>query len=301
MSIRKMFMVFLPALALVFSALLWGEGLNSAEAISLGGIVNKAQKAVKVGQAVNKAAQDFTPEQEYYIGRAVAANLLATYPPADEPELNAYLNKVGQALALASDKPETFGGYHFLAMKTREVNAFACPGGFILVSKGLINLCRSEDDLAAVLAHEIAHIQLEHGIKAIKKGRQSEVAGLLISEAAKEITPGQLGQLVGLFDKSIGDVVKKMMVNGYSREQELEADYQALVIMSRVGYHPRHLVQVLAQMKAKFTQKSTGFAKTHPSPELRMKEAQGYLPPGKAPDSPRRRLARYKKALTGPR
>ena len=297
MSTRKALSVLSSLAVVIVVALSLGPGAENAGAISLGGIVNKTQKAVKVGKAVSKATEDFTPEQEYYIGRAVAANLLATYPPANEPKLNAYLNKVGQSLAQASDKPETFGGYHFLAMKTNEVNAFACPGGFILVSKGLINLCRNEDDLAAVLAHEVAHIQLEHGIKAIKKGRQSEVAGLLVSEAAKEITPGQMKQLVGLFDQSIGDVVKKMMVNGYSQDQELEADYQAMVIMSRVGYHPRHLVQVLDRMKAGFTPKSTGFAKTHPSPDTRMKEVQGYLPPGKTPGVPKSRESRYNQVL----
>lgn len=283
--------------SLAVTIIILGPGADRSGAISLGGIINKAQKAVKVGKAVDKATEDFTPEQEYYIGRAVAATILTDYPPADIPALDAYLNRVGQTLARASDKPETFGGYHFLALKTNEVNAFACPGGFILVSRGLIGLCRSEDDLAAVLAHEIGHIQLEHGIKAIKKGRMGEVAGLLASEAAGELAPGGLGKLVGLFDQSIGDIIKKMVVNGYSREQELEADYAALVIMDRVGYHPRRLVDVLSRMKDRFKNDKKGFAKTHPSPEVRIKTAQGYLPGGDPQPPAKPRMARYRKAV----
>jgi beta-barrel assembly-enhancing protease len=269
----------------------------SVEALSIGGLLNKAQKAVKVGKAVDKASQDFTPEQEYYIGRAVGANLLSTYPALNDPGLDRYLNLVGRSLAQASDKPETFGGYHFLALKTNQVNAFACPGGLIMVSRGLLKLCRNESDLAAILSHEIGHVQLEHGMKAIKKGRTGEVAGLLAAEAARELTPGGLGKLVGLFDKSIGDVVKKMMTNGYSRDQELEADHAALVIMNRVGYHPLHLQGVLTRMEAGFTKKSKGFAKTHPAPNVRLKAARGYLPQGEPPGPPKARQARFKKAL----
>ncbi len=277
--------------------IIFGPGAGSAGAFSIGGIINKAHKVARVGKAVEKASQDFTPEQEYYIGRAVAANILSMYPPADKPRLDAYLNLVGRALAQASDKPETFGGYHFLALKTKEVNAFACPGGFVLVSRGLLDLCRSEDDLAAVLAHEIGHVQLEHGIKAIKQGRMGEVTGLLVSEAVGELSPVQFGRLVDLFNKSIGDVVKRMMVNGYSREQEFEADYAALEIMNRVGYHPRHLVEVLNRMKARFTKKSKGFAKTHPAPAVRIETVEGYLPPGKSPQPPKVRKRRFEKAL----
>ena len=284
-------------LLLVWLMIGFGPLAGTARALSLGGVLDKAQKAVRVGQAFHKASQDFTPEQEYYIGRAVAASILSTYPPHNDPTLNAYLNWIGRSLARASDKPETFGGYHFLAMETQEVNAFACPGGLILVSQGLIDLCHNEDELAAVLAHEIGHVQLDHGLKAIKQGRMTDAAGLLAAEAAGELTPGGMGQLVGLFNESIGDVVKKMVVNGYSREQELEADYAALTILDRVGYHPRNLVAVLEGMRARFTEKSAGFAKTHPDPKDRIAEVEGYLPPEPAPGPPPARQDRFRKAL----
>ena len=166
-----------------------------------------------------------------------------------------------------------------------------------MVSRGLIGLCRSEDDLAAVLAHEVGHVQLEHGLKAIKKGRMGEVAGLLATEAAGELAPGGLGKLVGLFNESIGDVIKNMVVNGYSREQELEADYAALVIMNRVGYPPSRLIDVLDRMKERFSNDKKGFAKTHPSPQDRIERARGYLPPVQPQAPPKPRMARYEKAL----
>ena len=102
----------------------------------LGGSVGRvlpgqAGSAMKVATAFGKSFQDITPEQEHYIGRAVAANVLAVYPPKDDERLNYYVNTLGQTLAQASDRPETFGGYHFLVLDSPEINAFAAPGGLI--------------------------------------------------------------------------------------------------------------------------------------------------------------------------
>jgi len=121
--------------------------------------------------AAEKTFQDITPKQEHYIGRSVAATVLEAYKPYDRASLNQYLTVLGQTLAQYSDKPETFGGYHLLVLETDEINAFAAPGGLILVSRGLLRCCRSEDALASVLAHEIGHVQNQHGLRAIKRGR----------------------------------------------------------------------------------------------------------------------------------
>ncbi len=85
----------------------------------------EAQSVVRTAQAAAKAAEDITPEQEYYIGRAVAATLLGRYRPLERSELIEYVNLIGQALAMASDRPETFGGYRFLVLDSDEINAFA--------------------------------------------------------------------------------------------------------------------------------------------------------------------------------
>ena len=101
----------------------------------------------------------------------MAATVLVTYKPFDREQANAYLNLLGQTVAQFSTKPETFGGYHFLLLDTDEVNAFAAPGGLILISRGMVRCCKSEDELVAVLAHEISHVDHQHGLKAIRKGR----------------------------------------------------------------------------------------------------------------------------------
>jgi len=264
---------------------------------SLGSLGKKVKSALKIGKAVQKASEDFTPEQEYYIGRAVGATVLSKYKPLNNPSVNKYLNLVGQALAQASDVPETFGGYHFLALDTKEINAFACPGGLILVSKGLLECCQSEDDLAAVLAHEIGHVQYKHGLKAIKQSRTTEVGKLLASEGLNTVGGGGLGKLVGLFSESIGDVVQTMMVSGYSRSQEREADEAAVIITSRVGYHPQGIIRVLTEMKKHFKPDSRGFAKTHPDPEERIKDLEPYTCQAGAYACPQVRETRFRKAV----
>ncbi len=249
---------------------------------------------IKLGKAIHKASQEITPEQEYYLGRAVGAKLLGQYKPLDDFELNRYLNLIGLALAAASDMPSTFGGYHFLALDTDEVNGFACPGGLILVSRGLIELCRSEDELAAVLAHEIGHVQYRHGVDAIKKGRLSEVGKIIAMESFERA--GGAGRLVSLFSDSVGDVVKALAVTGYSREQEYEADLAAVTIVKRVGYDQGGLVRVLSAMKERAKTDRAGFFKTHPDPADRIEYLVKEIDRRPPADSPLRR-ARFEKAM----
>ena len=87
-------------------------------------------------------------------------------PPKDLAKISGMLT-----LSKTSDLPETFGGYHFLILDSDEINAFAAPGGFIFVTRGLLRCCKHEDAAAAVLAHEIGHVELRHGLQAIKKSR----------------------------------------------------------------------------------------------------------------------------------
>ncbi|MBW2091638.1 MAG: hypothetical protein JRI34_05880, partial [Deltaproteobacteria bacterium] len=111
------------------------------------------EKAEAIQKEVTEAAKsfrDFTPEQEYYIGRAVGATILNQYRPYEEPEANLYLNLLGQTLAQFSELPETFNGYHFLILDADDINALSAPGGLIFVSRGLLRCCEHEDALAAV-------------------------------------------------------------------------------------------------------------------------------------------------------
>jgi predicted Zn-dependent protease len=119
-----------------------------------GGVITSSQadSITRSTKAVEKSQQELTPEQEYYVGRAVVASVLKTYQPLDRAQPNTYLNLLGQSLAIFSNLPETFGGYHFLLLDSDEINAFAAPGGLILVTRGMLQCCNNEDELAAVLA-----------------------------------------------------------------------------------------------------------------------------------------------------
>ncbi|MCG8618015.1 MAG: peptidase M48, partial [Desulfobacterales bacterium] len=85
---------------------------------------DQAQSLVEVGQAVMKTFESFTPEQEYYMGRTISAMVLDKYPAFDNGPANDYVNLVGQTLAAASDRPDTFGGYRFQIQDSDEINAF---------------------------------------------------------------------------------------------------------------------------------------------------------------------------------
>jgi len=235
----------------------------------------QAESINRAAVAVEKTYQDITPEQEHYIGRSVAATVLAAYKPCDAAALNQYVNVLGQTLALYSDRPETFGGYHFLVMDTEEVNAFAAPGGLVLVSRGLLRCCRSEDALAAVLAHEIGHVQSQHGLRAIKKGRLTSALTVLALEAGKNVAGQELAELTQAFEGSVTDITGTLMNSGYARSLENEADAAAVQILTRAGYAPQALSDMLTVMKTRLAADSRGFGKTHPSPDARIQHVGG--------------------------
>ncbi len=260
---------------------------------------DQAQSINRGASAVGKAFEQLTPEQEYYIGRSVAATILATYTPYDNAEATRYINTLGKALALASGKPETFGGWHFLIMDTDEINAFAAPGGFIMISRGMLRCTRNEDELAAVLAHEIGHVQLEHGLRAIKKSRWTSAFTILGTEAAKNLGGRELAELTAAFEGAIGDVTATLVNSGYARSLEREADTAAIEIMRRVGYNPTGLVNMLNEMGKRLEKDTRGFAKTHPAPSDRIRDIKreiGSLEPI-VPHAFRQ--ARFGKALAG--
>lgn len=253
----------------------------------------------RVATAVGQAAQDLTPENEYYIGRAVAANVMANYPPSSDERINMYLNVLGQTLAQASDRPDTFGGYHFIMLDTPEINAFAAPGGLIMVSRGMIRLCKTEDQLAAVLAHEISHVVGQHGLKAIKTDRLRNVGTLLVKEAAKSYGPSQLAQLTTAFEGSIDDISASLINNGYSRDLEREADRGSITILTRVGYDPAALVSMLTEMQKQWKPGGPGFAKTHPEPKDRIADIKPMVTTVAAKQVSPARQKRFEAALSG--
>jgi predicted Zn-dependent protease len=259
--------------------------------------VDQADSINRTASAAGKAFEKLTPENEYYIGRSVAAMILGSYEVYDNDEANLYVNTIGQALALSSDKPETFGGYHFLIMDTDEINAFGTPGGLILISRGMLRCCKNEDEVAAVLAHEVGHVQHEHGLRAIKKSRWTSLGTVAGSELLKNLGPEQLAQATEIFEGSISDVTQTLVNSGYARKLESEADATAVTILRRVGYNPQGLCNMLSEMGKRLDHDERGFAKTHPDPADRVADIKGLMGPVGPVAKQAVRDARFKKAL----
>jgi beta-barrel assembly-enhancing protease len=260
---------------------------------------SQANSVNKVAAAADKTMEDITPSQEYYIGRAVAASILKQYKVYDNRNATHYLNLVGQSLAAFSEKPSTFGGYHFVIMDTDEINAFAAPGGLILVSRGLLRCCRNEDALAAVLAHEVAHVQYSHALKAISKSRYASLGVVIGTEALKNLGPDQLAEATKAFEGTISDITSTIVNSGYARRLEVQADAGAVQILTRVGYDPNGLKQMLEEMDRRMKPGSSGFGKTHPDPKARIDEIKPLLRNAVVTPAPHARQDRFDKAMAG--
>ncbi len=230
---------------------------------------------IKTGQALRKGFADLTPQEEHYLGRAVAARILGQYQPLDDDGRTRYLNTLGLLLARFSSRPETFGGWHFMLLDSDEVNAFAAPGGFVFVTRGLYATCATEEQLAAVLAHEVSHVTLRHGLGAIKNERLTEAFTIIGTEAAKEYSGGKLAQLTAAFEGSINDIANQLIVSGYSQGQEYSADAEAARVAWRAGYDPAGLPEFLQALRDRGRKGATkGFFSTHPPAGERLKRAE---------------------------
>ncbi len=243
------------AAALVFSGCAAvGGGLQAVSGLNVGGVNLSGLNSV--GKNVSRAGEteDFTPEQKYYTGRTVAADLLTREKPSDKAALEAYVGKIGQTLALGcglGDLPG--GGWHFILIQGQEPEAYSCPGGIIFVSEGLVKFCENEDELAGALAHEIEHIALDHPIKAISAAnRKAALAGLSswgLSAAAQSqgVDGGNLANLTQAFDGVVKEVANSAS-HGYDRDKEAEADAAAVELLVETGYDPRGLEHLLSRL-----------------------------------------------------
>jgi predicted Zn-dependent protease len=287
-----------PLLSAVFSGCKTIDQLaKSGPSFQFGDVVVDTKAIAKETQTVTKSFRDITPEQEYYIGRTVGAVILQKYKPYNNLKADRYINVMGQMLAQASDRPETYGGYHFLIQDSDEINAFAAPGGFIFVTRGMLRCCPNEDAVAAVLAHEIGHVQYKHSLRAIKQSRVTSALTSLTIKGAKKYGDEDLAALTETFEESISDITRTLIVNGYSRSFENQADLAAISILQRTGYNPNGLTAMLNQMKTRLKPGRQDFAKTHPSPDSRLAEVQAHIGKYSIVRSPQARQARFKVAL----
>jgi predicted Zn-dependent protease len=229
----------------------------------------------KTSKALRSSFAEITEEEEYYIGRAVSALILSQYPVYKNDALTNYVNRVGNAVVIHSDRPETYAGYHFLILDTGEVNALAAPGGFIFITKGLLKRCQDEEMLGCILAHEVGHVSAKHGLKSIKKSRLIDAFRIIGAEAAKRYTPERLSQLTDIFEDTLGDIAEKLIERGYDRKYEYEADELSMKTSARTGYNANGLLDFLGTMVDDTSMESDkGWFKTHPSAKDRIGRVQ---------------------------
>jgi predicted Zn-dependent protease len=206
---------------------------------------------------------DYSPEEETRIGRQIAGNLLGAVPLVRDDKLQRYVNLVGNWVALQSGRKDI--NWHFGVVDTEDINAFAAPGGYIFVTKGLYQRLNNEAELAGVLAHEIAHVTLKHHLKVLK---QSSLIGALGQAASNKVKDSD--QVV---QNLIGNGAE-IMARGLDKNAEFEADRVGIVFAARAGYDPWGLPEVLqdlAGLPAKDNRTSLLY-KTHPHPADRLAE-----------------------------
>jgi predicted Zn-dependent protease len=241
--------ILLSTLALPASAFDFGNMDNLKDAL---------QKAKKVNDQVKKATEDVPEPKEIEMGGSIASNLLGAAPLLKNAAVQKYVNDVGRWLALQTERPDL--PWQFAVLDDEDVNAFASPGGYIFITKGLLMHMKSEAELAGVLAHEISHVLRKHHLNAIKKGARTELMTEFASEAVKE--KGGNKNLIKLANAGT-----ELYARGLDKDDEFEADRMGVVIAARAGYDPYGLpavLQTLQSLNAKDTKLALMF-KTHPA------------------------------------
>jgi predicted Zn-dependent protease len=238
---------------------------------------------------------EYTMEDDYYLGRAVAVQILGVYRLyTKDITMSIYLNKICQAIILNSPKPVLFNGYRAAILDSQELNAFATPGGHIFLTKGLIECAGGEDDLAAIIAHEVAHIQLRHAIAVIEEERlAAELSMAADRTAAKASRYASPQERAVLFGRSAAAAAAALMNSGYVQSQEFEADAAAIGLLYRAGYDPAAMVSMLRILEKQQPSRPGGFNKTHPSPSARIARARQVSLPGDGRNTRSYRTSRF--------
>ncbi len=225
--------------------------------------------AAEMAQQLNER---FTPGQEYYLGRAVAAQAIAKYGVDKSPARRRYVRLVGEAIVRCSSRlPANHGGYHFEVLDSDEINGVSGPGGFVLVTRGAVQACRSEDELAAVLCHELAHCSKKHGENTIRKGKRfggmiKTLASTGAAAAGANDTRLAAG-LVQLFGQAAGERGRTSIERGSGRNLEFAADSEGTFLLWDVYYNHAAMRDYLTQMGT--LNRGHGHAGTHATPQVR--------------------------------
>lgn len=267
-------------LGLLLGALFLTPSMHSA-ALDLKGLVNEAVKK-EMGQtattpaseeAAKSSAENTKPaepqfnwknpsqDEEVALGREIAGNLLGAAPLVKDADLQKYVNSVGRWVASQSERPNL--PWRFAVIDSEDINAFAAPGGYIMITKGLYRKLTNEAQLAGVLGHEIGHVVMKHQLKVLQKQQLLNIgAGFLNDKYAQDNK---------LVSKAIGTGAE-ISARSLDKSAEYEADRLGLSYATRSGYEPYGLPEVLQTLGE--TNKNDGSVallfKTHPHPDERL-------------------------------
>lgn len=199
-------------------------------------------------------------DEEIALGREITGSLLGAAPLIKDEKLQQYVNKVGRWVASQSERDNL--PWKFGVIDSADLNAFAAPGGYILITKGLYQKLQNEAQLASVLGHEIAHVVKKHQLKVLQKQQLLNVGSSWLKE--------KLGK-TKLADKAIGTGAE-ISARGLDKDAEFEADRMGMVLAARAGYDAFALAEVLQTISQ--TNKSDSSVallfKTHPAPDERL-------------------------------
>lgn len=246
--------------------------LTSALAGALLAVLPLAASAdLNLSELFNTVKQAFKPasqDDEITIGRDAAATLLGASKPIEDKAVQEYVNKVGLWIALQSDRPDL--PWHFAVVDSDDIDAFAAPGGFVFITRGLLLHMHNEAELAGVLGHEISHVVLKHHLNALQKAARMDLA----SQAAQVgmQSKGYNSDLDKQLMDKVSSATRTLYSKGLDKDDELDADRMGVVLAARAGYDPYGLLAVLQTLEAVDPHSSSMqlLMATHPAPADRI-------------------------------
>lgn len=237
-----------------------GLALLAAAAAAPGAELNELEIIERTVARMERA--DLTPEKERRIGAGMAERLLGATPPIADEAVQRYVNRVGLWVAAGSDRPEL--DWTFAVVDSPGVNAWAAPGGFVFITRGLFLLLEDEAELACVLGHEIAHVTAGHYVEALAaRVRSGMIRDLLRAEDIAGVDAATVDRLAAEGARLFG--------LGLKREDEHEADRLGVTLAARAGYDPWALLGTLTLLDAldPAAPAMSLHSRTHPPPRVR--------------------------------
>ena len=225
----------------------------SPAAAQLGGISGALKRAETVKKVVDLKVTD---AEEQQIGLEVSNKVVETFGVYQDAAVAKYVTLVGAVLAQASPRPNL--PWQFIVLDTDGVNAFAAPGGYVHITRGLLGLLKDEAELAGVLAHEIIHVTEKHTVNAIQKGDTFKVASDEVGSSG--------GMTQALVTRVAQQAYSDILNNKFSRNDEGEADEKGAVLSNQVGYAPSGLSAALTKLseRNKDAKEPNGMFASHP-------------------------------------